>query len=315
MKVTTLAKSGDFYREIALHYGPGPGSTALCDIGVVSTIVSGTNLGAGGPIVCDLTRASWSVGLWNNLVGGYVDIYEADGATLVESDVEVTAVDPTHNRITLSKSGVTTDVDATDKIMPRSAKGRSCVGVQGILENVGSLFEISAATYPQWRSVSYSVGGAMSRAKIMRLAARLQQNGLKDGGKLFVNGNAFADLAEEANELQRFVGNNGAEGSVTFQGQQNLSYKTPAGIIEVAVDLVQKQSLGFFIAKNTGIRVGSTDNTFSSPGSRQWFFQELEGKAGARIQLFGNQAPLLKIPYWCAELTGIASNADTTPSA
>lgn len=312
-KVVALAKGAEFYREVALHYGPGSATAAAANIGIVSTIVSGTNLGAGGPIVCDLTKASWSAGLWNLMVGGLVDIYETDGTTLVESDVSVTAVNTSLNRVTLAKSGVTTDVDATDKILPRSSKGKACYGVQAILENAGDMFEISAATYPQWKALSFSAGGAMDRAKIMQLAARLQQNGLKSGGKLFVNANTFADLAEEANELQRFVGNE--RGSVTFQGQENLAYKTPAGVIEVAVDMIMKQSIAFMIAKGVGKRVGSTDNTFRTQGSREWFFQELEGKAGAQLQCFSNQAPLLEIPYWCAEVTGLVNSGDTSPSA
>lgn len=311
-KVMGLSKGAEFYRELALHYGPGAGAAGASNIGVVSTIVSGTNLGAGGPIVCDLTRGSWSAGLWNLMVGALVDIYEADHTTLVESDVEVLAVNPTLNRVTLAKTGVTTDVDATDVIIQRSAKGKSCMGVQPILENATTLFEINAATYPQWRAISFAVGGAVTRAKILNLAARLQQNGLKKGGKMFVNANTFAVLAEEAAALQRFTGNTE---EIKRQGAENLEYKTPAGVVEVAVDMVMKQGIFMFLAKGVGKRVGSTDNTFRTQGSREWFFQELENAAGAQLQCFSNQAPVLETPYWCAIGTGVTNTGDTLPSA
>lgn len=311
-KVTALAKGAEFYRELALHYGPGSASAAAANIGVCSTVVSGTNFGGSGPMVVDLTRASWSAGLWNLMVGAYVDVYEANGSTLVAADVEVTAVNVSLNRITLSKSGSTAAIEATDVILPRGSRTLSCYGVQPILENAGTLFEISAATYPQWKALSYAAGGAMTRAKILNLAARLQQNGLKKGGKMFVNANTFADLAEEASDLQRFTGNTEA---IKRQGAENLEYKTPAGVIEVAVDLVMKQGIFMFIAKGVGKRVGSTDNTFRTQGSREWFFQELENAAGAQLQCFSNQAPILETPYWCAIGTGVQNSGDTSPSA
>jgi hypothetical protein len=310
-KVLGLAGGGELYREIALHYGPGTGAAAA-NIGVCSTVVSGTNFGSSGPMVVDLTRASWSAGLWNLMVGAYVDVYAANGSTLKESEVEVTAVDPSHNRVTLSKSGVTTDIDPTDIILPRGSKGKSCYGAQAILENTGSLFELDAAVYPQWRAIQIAIGGALTRAKIMALAAKLQQNGVKKGGKLFVNANTFADLAEEANQLQRFNENTA---SVKRQGAENLEYKTPAGVIEVAVDMIMKQSIAMFFATGVAKRVGSTDLTFRTQGSREWFFQELENAAGAQLQMFSNQAPICEIPYHCAILSTISNTGDTLPSA
>lgn len=310
-KVMALAKGGEFYREIALHYGPGSAAAAAANIGVANNVISGTNFGAGGPVVVELTKASWSAGLYNLMVGGYVDIYQADGTTLVESDVEVTGVPAAAtNRIRLAKSGVTTMIDPTDIIVARGAKGKSCYGVQAILENVGTMFEINAGTYPQWNAVKYAVGGPLTRAKILGLAARLQQNGLKKGGKVFVNANAFADLAEEANDQRTDFGPD----AVIQQGAENLLYKTPAGVFEVAVDMIMKQSIAMFMARDVGKRVGSTDNTFRTQGSREWYFQELENAAGAQLQCFSNQAPVLEIPYHCAILTGVVSTADTAPS-
>jgi len=317
-KVEMTARGAEFYRELAMHYAPGPDSTALANIGVVSTIVSGTNLGAGGPIVCDLTRASYSAGIWNLMVGGYVDIVESDGSTVVETDVEVTAVSHANNRITLSKSGVTTDVDATDIILPRGSLALSCVGVQAILENTGSLFEIDAAVYPQWQAISYASGGAMTKAKVLALGARLEENGLKSGGWLKVNAKTFSDLAEEASDLQRFTSNGGTS-DVKKLGASALEYKTGCGVIRVETDLIMKQSIGMFIGKGmdgkaVGCRVGSTDNTFEQPGDRN-IVHKLEGSAGSQIECYSNQAPLIEIPYHCAIVTGITNTGDTTPSA
>lgn len=311
-KILGLAGGGELNREIDLHYGVGPGATVSDNIGVISTVVSGTNLGSSGPIVCDLTSASWSAGLWNLMVGAEVDIYDPDLSTPVETHVTVTAVSVANNRLTLSKTGSTALPATSDIIVPRDGLGNSCYGLNAILSNSGSLFNISAATYPQWKALSYAVSGAMTRAHVLAFAARLQQNGLKEGGKLFLNANAVADLIEEASDYQRY--NNNTD-SVKVQGAENVTYKTPAGLIEVATDMIMKQSLGMFLANENGKRVGTTDLTFRLPGSDDWFYQELESSAGSKLQMYSEQGIILTKPYHNALLTGISSTGDTDPSA
>jgi hypothetical protein len=320
-KLGLTMMGGNFYREVQLHYGPGPGSTALCNIGEVSTIVSGTNLGAGGPIVCDLKRASYSAGLWNEMGGGnaLVDIYESDGLTLVAAEVSVDAVSHANNRLTLSKSGSAADVDATDLIMPRLSVGLSAVGLQGILENTGSLFELSAATYPQWQAKSFAISGALNRGDIMALGGVLAQNGLRAGGKLFCNANTFADLADELSDLQTFDSPNGRTSDTKEFGATTLRFKTPCGVIEVAEDLVMKQSIAMFIGNYNGSRrpcaerVGNRDLTMEQPNGE--IVTKLEASSGMQVEAYTNQAPFIKIPYHCAILTGITNTGDTSPSA
>lgn len=307
LKIEGLMDGGEFYREQALISGPGTGA-ALANMGVVNASVSGADLNA--TQVINITRASWSATTYTVLRGGKVDIYQADGTTLRAAEVDVTAMVESTNRITVSKAGSGATVAATDIILARGAKGNSCVGLQPILENAGSLFGISAATYPLWKSLSYTVGGAMSRAHIQKLAGRLQSRGVRTGGRLFVNAMTFADLAEEVNTLRR----NTDDKNVRVQGTANLEYDTPCGVIEVAVHSYMKQGIAIFIAKDVGKRVGSTDLTFRLPPSREWFFQELQDNAGAQLQIYSCQAPVLEKPSYCAILTSISNAGDTTPA-
>lgn len=320
MKVKQTARGAEFARELDLHYGPGSGAVALDDIGVVSAIISGTNLGAGGPVVVDITRASFAPGLWNLWSGGLVDVVESDLTTVVETDVEVTYVKSAgYTRLSLSKSGVTTDVDATDVLLPAGAIAKSCTGIRAILNNTGSLFGISAATYPQWMAEQYAVGGALSKAKIFDLAARLQNNGLTNGGRLWVAPAAFAGLCEEVTDLQRFAEAKGGTSPMKRVGAQNIEVITPAGVIEVVNDLLMKQSLGFFLGRDkannpVGKRVGTTDNTFDTGDGDGRLFQRLGTSAGSRLECYSNQAPLLTVPWWCAQLTGITNTGDYQPA-
>ena len=305
LKTKALMQGGELYRELDLLYGPGTAAAALGNIGVVAASVSGSSLTAGQ--VVRLTTGSWAPGIWNNFIKGKVDIYESDGTTLRAADVQVTAVGATNCRLTLINTSSSAVVAANDILVPKTSKGKSCIGVQAILENSGSIFGIDAAVYPMWRCLSMSIGGALSRAKIVQFCSRLYPNGMSGGAKLFVGGAAFADLSEEASALQRYTENTD---KVKRQGNDNLEYNTSIGVINVALHRYLKQSIGMLIAKNVLKRVGSSDLTFSLPGTNQWFYQELPSNAGSQIRIFSNQAPILEIPYYCGIMTGIASNAD-----
>lgn len=305
LKTKALMQGGELYRELDLLYGPGTATAALGSIGTVAASVSGANLAA--PQVVRLTTGTWAPGIWNNFINGKVDIYASDGTTLRESDVKVVSVSATNCRLTLQKVGSVAVVAANDILIPKTAKGKSCIGLQAILENTGVIFNIDASLYPMWKAISFAIGGVISRAKIVQFASRLYPNGHSGGGKLFIGGAAFADLSEEASALQRYTENTD---SVKRQGNENLEYKTSIGLINVALHRYLKQSLGFFLAKKVLKRVGSSDLTFSLPGTNQWFYQELPNNAGSQIRIFSNQAPIIEIPYYCGILTGIASNAD-----
>lgn len=307
-KVEGLMVSGEMYREVQLMYGAGTAAAAAANIGVINANVSAADLDPG--TIVNLTAASWAPGLWNNLQNALVDIYQSDGSTLRESSVVVDAIVEATNRLSISKASSTAVPAAGDVIVLRDARTKSCYGLQAILENSGSLFGISAATYPQWKAVSKNIGGVLTRAAILGLAARLYANGVRDGGKLFVAGCQFSDLDEEASELVRFK-----EGVVSKdQGSQNLLYRSPAGIIEVAVHSYMKNGIAMFFSTDNGRRVGNTDLTFNLPGTNKWFYTELPDNAGGQFRIYSNQAPVLERPYHCALLSGITSDAATSPA-
>jgi hypothetical protein len=306
-KVAGLMEAGEFYREAQLLYGPGTASAAAANIGVINANVSAADLDPGCTV--NITAASWMPGFWNNMQNALVDIYQSDGSTLRESSVVIGDITESTNRLALSKTSSTATPAAGDVIVLRDARTKSCYGLQAILENAGSLFGISAATYPQWRAVSKNVGGQLTRAVILGLAARLYANGLRDGGKLFVSGASFADLSEEAAELMRFNDNR-----VKEQGDNNLLYKTPAGTFEVAVHSYIKNGISMFFSRDNGRRVGNTDLTFNLPGTNKWFYNELPDNAGGQFRIYSNQAPVLERPYHCAILSGVTSDAATSPA-
>lgn len=311
LKTSLMMQSIEFYRELSLLYGPGPSSTIAADIGVLTTPIGGTNISGAG-MTATITTASWAPGIFNNLVSGKVDVYSSSGATLRANNVQVTSVVADSKLIGLAATtgtttGATYILVAGDRLVPAGWNSKACVGLESILTNTGSLFGIDASVYPMWKAVNFALPAstALSRARVLAIAARLFPNGLDQGGKLFVSAPTFGDLAEEADSLQRFTGNTD---EVKRQGANNLEYKSPAGVINVALHKYMKQGEAMFFPKGIGKRVGSTDITFRGEG-QDWFFLELPSNAGCQLRVMSNQAPILRMPYRCAIITNITNSA------
>lgn len=303
--VQAMLMGAAMYRELALAYGPGTSAAAASNIGVVNATVSGANLGAAQTVA--LTTASWIPGLWILAQNMVVDIYQTDGTTPRDTGVTVQArPQPSKTYLTLFKSGSAAVVAANDKIVPQGWRTKSCFGLEAIFNNAGTIFNINAATVAAWRCMSFDAGGQLTRAKIMSMAAAISINGTKNGGKLFVCAPTFADLAEEASQLQRFTGNTD---KVKRQGASVLSYETAAGVIEVVVYQYAKQGQAFFIASDNFRRVGSTDLTMKPiGGGAEAFFTHLTSNAGAQMKIYSNQAPVLEMPYRNFIVTGIVNS-------
>lgn len=314
-KVKALMQSGELYRELSLLYGPGSGAVNNGgNIGVVSASKSGANLGANQFII--ITRATWIPGMWNQMINALVDIYQSDGTTIRDTGVTVVSVPVTVAgsvgcEVKLFKSASSATVATGDIIVPTGWRAKTCFGLQPILENATTLFGIDASIYPMWNSVKYVTSGTLGRAKILNMAAQLFPNGPRNGGKLFVSGPTFADLAEEADALQRYTENTDA---IKRQGAENLLYKSPIGNIEVAVHTYMKQDFAFFLATDQLKRVGASDLTFRGDGMDDWFLLQLPSNAGFQMRIYSNQAPVLEIPYWCAEISGFTNSGDIVPA-
>lgn len=315
LKIELMMKSMELYRELALLYGPGTGAAIAADIGVVFNGVGlggGANVGAGTGQIVNITTASWAPGIWNNMRNALVDVYQADGTTLRVADAVVAGVpDASLNRIQLFKSGSAVVVAATDRIVPKGWRLNSCVGLQAILQNTGILFGVNAASYPFWNALRFTAGAtAMTRARVLQIAARLFPNGLTDGLAMFTSSAIFADLAEEADLLQRYTGNTD---EVKRQGANKLLYISPAGTVEVRLHKYMKQGMFMMFGHGLVKRVGASDVTFRGDNGNDWFFLELPANAGYQLRAISNQAPVVKVPYQCAISVDVGGATATVP--
>lgn len=310
--VQAMLMGAGLYRELALAYGPGSSTTLAGNIGVINSNVTASNISVQTTV--SLTQSSWIPGLWIMAQNMLVDIFNAAGTALQANAVKVVGrPDPSKAQIYLqATAGTTTGPTFTpaagNVIVPFGWFQRSCVGLEAIYTNTGSLFGIDAGTVAPWRANVFSAGNAaLTRAKIMSYCAIISINGTKNGGRLFVSAPTFAALAEEFNSVMT-PSASGISAVSTYDGNNNkrskeigsseLAYVTAAGVVQVVVYQYMKQGQAFFIANDNFRRVGSTDLTMRPiGGGAEAFFLQAPNNAGAEIRIYSNQAPVFEMPY------------------
>lgn len=301
--VTTAA----FFREMAILYG-GSSIGTITGTPVQPTATTAELI---------ISAATWAPGLWVQMIGGYVDVYDSVGGTKQNSNavLEVTDIDVDTRTVTVS--GNATDIDAlgdTEVIVARGADGNLFSGVDAIMTNTGTLFGIDASTTPSWNAQTYAAGGAaLTMAKLNAAAAKITvASGMRDLTAI-VSTYTWNDLNNDQTSLRRFGesiangvdnGTRGKDGAIRYHG--------PSGTITVCPSPMCKAGEAFLLDLRTFKRVGSTDTTFRLPGmegkgQQPNFFHELNGQAGVGLRAYWDQALVCRAPNANAKITGIVN--------
>lgn len=309
LKIANLSESGEIHRDMNLWYGAG--SSGLANIGVISAIAVAASSGV---VTVNISRATFIPGFWQDFRGGLVDVYTSGGTQHNTNAVmKVTGVDRERCRVQLT--GNTSDAAAVasgDVLYFAGARANSMIGVQAICENTGSMFGISAATYPQWKAVSYAVGGTLTFDKVAEGLAAAADNGLSDGCTLYVNARTWTDLLTDEVALRRYVGEKSEKARPGFS---ELEFLLPCGPVKIKSYRYMKQGLAFAVPTQIYNRIGSTDLTFTLPGNpNEFFWQEMQDQAGSQIRVYTDQAVIADSFSTTVEFTGISNTADAIPA-
>ena len=261
--------------------------------------------------VCTMTTAEYAAGIWAGSEGMELDAYDTTGATLRNDSsatavYTVTEVDLTARTVTVT--GESTDIAAladTDVFYFRGAKATEGNGLDKIVTNTGSLYNIDASVYSLWKGNSYGVAGALSFAKIQEGLALAVERGLEEAVCLMVNPKAWADLMSDQAALRQYdskysekESKNGSE-EITFYGQN--------GMIEIVPSIYVKEGEAFAFPAKKCKRLGSTDVTFKLPGkSEEEIFLQLPSQAGYELRAYSEQNFFVECPATTVKFTGIS---------
>jgi hypothetical protein len=313
--ILDLTEGAENHREANILYGAG--TAGAVNLGVASAVVTAAS---GGVITINISQATFAPGMWQVLNNVKLTAYNAAGTPL-NKVVKVTGMDVSRCRLTLTEvtSGAAADIGTKIGLgeMPafffNGARTTSMIGLQGIVENTGTLNGISAATYPQWKSHTKAVGGALSFDKIQEGVAQVSDTGLEDGLDLWMGSRAWTDLANDEAAFRRYVEQTG--GKDANVGFAKLTFVSSCGKLNLRSHRFMKQGIAIGTPTKKCRRIGSRDISFELPGNpNKFFWLESSTNAQSSIRCYADQAVLVESPNFAIEFTGITSAGDAVPA-
>lgn len=289
--VENMQRSFAKRQEISFWYGQQ-------GIGKVSGNSSGT---------LTLTDATWAPGMWSGMKDCILEAFttQAASATQHNGDLTVSSVSMANKQVVVT--GTNSAVVADDHLYFKGARTttahKECAGIDKILTNTGSLFNIDASTYELWAGNSRSVGGPPSMLAVLNGVSDAQNMGLDDDAKCYFPTKRWNTLNADQAALRRY----GAYTSKAENGHEGIVYHSVNGQTEIVAHPFLKEGEAFLIVnpKKRVMRVGATDITFRRPGMSENIFRELVDNAGLELRAFSDQAVLIQLPAQCTKYTGI----------
>ncbi len=277
----------------------------------IAFLYGGTGLGtcesvaaSGSDIKVTFTEASWAGGIWVGMENCEVDAYA--GSSKVNSNAALTIIEVLIDERAIVVTGNATDegnLAADDVYYFRGAYGKELNGLDKLLTNEGSLYGIDASDFALWKSTVYSVGGAITMAKVLEASSKATVLGLKEDVLVLLSPQSWTDLNNELAAQRRL--DNSYSSMKIESGTEGITYYGVNGKMEIIAHPMIKDGEGFIVPMKRLKRVGSTDITFSRPGNKNSFFRELENSAGFELRAYCDQQLFLEAPGMAVKLSGI----------
>lgn len=286
-----LKESHQYRLELSLIYGQR-------GIGTVSANASG---------VLTITSATWATGIWaaglaNCILEAWTGVTTSE--TQHNGDLTISAISVANKTVTVT--GTNGSVVANDVLYFKGARTASgyneCPGFDAILNNSGTLFNVSASTYDAWKSQSYAVNGNISMTSILQGSALGMNYGLEKG-LMLIAPEKFAQLGIDEAALRRYV--NDSDAKKTKRGVKGVSFELGPVEIEVMAHPFIKQGNAMLVPDDHVHRVGATDITFGMPGSDEPMEVHVTDTTALEIRSMSDQGVYFERPAHGVNFTGI----------
>lgn len=292
--------------ELMFLYGR-TGIGALTSSGAVTALV--------------VSAATWAAGIWAGLEGAKLEVVNATGTTSRTGGTGVTVVSvaPATRTITVTPA-VGAGHAATDLVhffgaMVAGPTYNESLGLDAIVTGTGTIFNIATGTYQLFAGNSYAVGGALTVTKILDGLLPAIGKGLMDDVVLLCSNKAFQGLMNPTIDPVAVGANSNSKVGVHVNqdradkmvfGADNIQIRGYQGKIDIIPHLFVKDGEAFAFPKKMLKRVGASDITFNTPGSKGGeFFLQLPSNAGYELRAYLNQALFSPCPGRLTKYTGI----------
>mgnify|MGYP001349781631 CR=1 FL=1 len=308
--VENMMESASKRLEIALIYGSVAGGIGAAGAG-------STDSGA-GVLTAIITVGAWAAGIWSGLENCPLDCYNNAGTKLnTTQQLLVSTVDADTRTVVLTGANADTAAIAAAAVGGTGANffflgayGNEFAGLDKILTNTGTLFNISASTYGLWKSNVLDAGNTpLSMPTLMKAISRAVSRGLKEKVKAYVSVQQFNDLNNELSALRRL--DSSYKKGQGENGQETISYTYTNGRVEIVPHLFVKGADTFVIPTKRARRIGSTELTFNLGGmdGNNAFFTPMPNNAGYELRCFWDQGLIISHPARCVKVSNVLSSA------
>jgi len=316
-KFENMMKSSEKRLEIGMLYGnKNIGSAVTQAVVIASSLL---------PIV--ISTASWATGIWAASENAQVVFSRASNNASVDSlrSFTVARVDVDNKTVYFSVGILGTA--GTLATLETAIEAYGCnihfygsvsgsdttfayaeqVGLQYQIQNTGTSFGISAASYDLWQGNSVVVSGQLTMAKVLSVISKQCQRGLDGEAVLLCNPGTWADLASNLSALRRFDGSYSKKKA--SNGSEELEYIAMNGSVKIIPYNLVKEGDCFILPKDKVIRIGARDLSFKDPvKANDDIFFTLPTKAGVGVRTFTNQQIFLTAPAQAAFISGIVNS-------
>jgi hypothetical protein len=246
--------------------------------------------------------ADWAPQIWAGLEGAQIDVMSGSTNT-VRGTVSIVSVDIDNKKITLSAT--VSGAAANDIVYFKGGYGAEMSGLQAILSNSGSLFNISAATYTNWKAAQHTVSGAFSFQALKKGLGKGVAKGLMYPINVYTSLGAFDDLCGDIHQLREV---DKSEVRRIELGQDEVAYRYGGVAASIKPHPMVKEGHALGLVPQFAKRVGSCDVGFGMPGrsdEKVWF--DLEGKAGIEGRMYTHQGIFSEMPGVCVYWSSITN--------
>lgn len=257
----------------------------------------GTVSGVAGQVIT-ITDASWAPGIWSGAESMVVDVYQSDRTTLRKANLEISAVSFDNRTITIVAGTSLSGIAANDVIFYKGANGNEFDGIDNIIRNTGTLFNISASSYNLWQGNVQGNSGTnrdLSFRIITDAVTRLVEKGLADQEVLVLINPVQFDVLLEEQDAKRLYDSSYGKDKATA-GAKEIEFYSQNGKIKIISSIYVKAGSAYVLCLDEFVRVGSSDITFNMPGFEGEFFRVLNDANGYELRAYTDQALFCSAP-------------------
>lgn len=244
--------------------------------------------------VCVITKATWIPAFWSAQVGAkFVAFDSLTGSTQHAANLTCTAVDVSTRTVTFTSDGTIADLAANDYIFPKGQHNDGRIGLLDIAHNTGTLYGISATTYPLWAANAYDVGtSALTVGKILEAAALAANKGAAmEKMVCYVPVKCYQGLVADESALIRRDPN----AKVMKTGAQGIVISSSTGEIEIVPHLLMPEGEFVIYPPDYTYIIGSAEASSSVAKDGDILF-DLEGFSAKELRMFSDNTVFCERP-------------------